>query len=148
MITEFMANYPVIGITIVSFVITLIVTLIYKYMTDQAALKQVRDEIKALKDEMKQYKNDPQKTMEINKKLMEKSFEPMKHTMKPMLISFLPIILIFAWLRDSVPATEAIINLPFSIPKAGINTGIGWFGVYFVTALIFNSVLRKVLKVY
>lgn len=148
MVTQFIVNNPIWGIIVVSFVITLIITLIHKYTTDQEKLKQAKEEMKEIKAEMKEYRNDPQKTMELNKKLMAKSMESTRQTFKPMLISFLPVIIIFAWLRNSLPIDEVLIQLPFSIPKMGVNTGFGWFAVYIVTAIIFSSVLRKVMKVY
>ncbi len=128
---------PLYGIIIVSFVITLITTVVYKYATDQEALKKLKDENKELQAKMKEHKENPAKIKEINSELAKKSMESLKHQIKPMIITFLPLFLIFGWLRKSYAGSTENIFLIF-----------GWFGTYFVFSFIFSIVLRKVLKVY
>jgi len=90
------------SIIIVSFVIALIVTLVYKWMTDQTLMKALKDDIKGFQKEMKEFKQDPKKVMEIQKKAMETNMKYMMHSFKPTLITFIPIIIIFGWMHANL----------------------------------------------
>jgi uncharacterized membrane protein (DUF106 family) len=90
---------PLFAILIVSFGFTLLLTLVYKWMTDQHMMKSLKDEMKGHREEMKKHKDNPQKVMELNKKSMEANMKYMMHSMKPTLITFIPIIIIFGWLN-------------------------------------------------
>jgi uncharacterized membrane protein (DUF106 family) len=91
---------PLGGLVIISFLLTVLVTLVYKYMTDQELLKSIKKEMKDIRKEMKEFREDPKKMMELQKESMEKSMIQMKNTFKPMLITFIPLILVFGWLRE------------------------------------------------
>jgi uncharacterized membrane protein (DUF106 family) len=85
------------AVIFISFIISLIITLVYKFMTDQDLMKSLKTDMKKHSDEMKLHKNDPNKMMESQKKVMEVNMKYMMHSMKPTLITFLPIIIIFGW---------------------------------------------------
>ncbi|MBU0666242.1 MAG: EMC3/TMCO1 family protein [Nanoarchaeota archaeon] len=87
------------SILIISFMLTLLITLVYKYATDQHLMKKLKSEMKSLQNELKKFKNDPKKAMAHQKKIMEKNMEYMKHSFKPTLYTFIPIIIIFGWLN-------------------------------------------------
>ena len=55
-----------IGMLLVTFVITLITTLIQKYATDQKALKELWAEQKLLQEETKKFKDNPEKMSELS----------------------------------------------------------------------------------
>jgi|SRR3989344_1230966 len=125
------------GIIIIAFILTLLTTLVYKYFTDQEALKNIKEENKKLQEEMKSHKGNPAKMAELQKQALQKGLiEPMKHQIKPLLITFLPFILIFGWLRTTYGDVGTIF------------LGMGWFGTYFIFSIIFSMALRKVLKVH
>ncbi len=126
---------PLLGILTISFLLTLIITILYKVFTDQEALKTIKDELKDMREEMKNFKDDPQKMMELNKKSMQKSLEQMKHTIKPMLITMLPLLIIFSWLRSTYSEIGPLI------------LGLSWLWVYIISSVIFSIILRKILKV-
>jgi len=116
---------PIISIALIAFIVTIIITLIHKFTTDQKKMKEIKKEMKTHQDEMKKCKDDPKKMMDINKKVMEKNMEFMKHSFKPMLFSFLPIILIFGWLNTHMvyypimPEQEFDIALTFDPSAIG-----------------------------
>ena len=85
-------------IAIISFVLSIIVTLIYKYTTDQKMMKEIKDYLKESQNDMKKVKDDPKKVLEIQKKAMEKNFEYMKQTLIPMIITMIPVLFIFGWM--------------------------------------------------
>ncbi|MEK6973888.1 MAG: EMC3/TMCO1 family protein [Nanoarchaeota archaeon] len=148
MAIEFIVKYPLLSVILLSLLMTFITTIIYKYTTDQTKLKSYREELKNIKKQMNESKQDLSKLNDLQKRSMEISMDQLKHSLKPMIITFVPAILIFALIKDSLPITQVILNMPFDIPKMGDNEGFGWFGVYLVTSFAFSSLLRKFLKVY
>ena len=142
---EFAQNYPLISIIVFTFLITLILTLIYKFTTNQQRIKELRDEQKKLQEQIKQEK-DKDKLIDIQKEMLQKSSEMMKYTFKSMIITFIPVIIMFAYLKSLYANTGHIINWGTNIPI--FTTGLGWFWLYLIFGIIFNITLRKMLKVY
>ena len=87
------------AVIIMSFLISLIITLIYKYTTDQNLMKSLKEEMKELQKEMKELKSNPEGAMQVQKKLMKTNGKYMMQSMKSTLYSFIPIILIFGWMN-------------------------------------------------
>ena len=56
------------AIIILSFLITLFITVVYKFATDQNLMKKLKDEMKGMQKEMKLLKDNPQKAMAHQKK--------------------------------------------------------------------------------
>ncbi len=79
-------------------IITLLITLIYKYTTNQSLMKDLKGELKSLQKQVKELKDQPQKAMEVQKKMMQTNSKYMMHSFKPMLFTFLPIIIFFGWM--------------------------------------------------
>src|SRR3989344_1002914 len=118
------------GLIIICFFLMLITTLIYKYFTDQEAMKNLKDEMKQIQDDMKKFKDDTGKMMELQKLSFSKMIESFKHQLKPMLITFVPFMILFPWLR-----------LKYG-DMGDLFLGMGWFGNYLVFGIIFNIILR------
>ena len=127
---------PLGAILIISLILTFLITLAYKYLTNQATLKAMKQEMDGLRKEIKVNKDDPKKLMEIQKKSMQQSLEQMKHTIKPMIITFIPLVIIFGWLRNSYTPIGKILG-PLT-----------WIWVYIIFSIVFSMILRKVMKVY
>ncbi|KHO46823.1 MAG: hypothetical protein QS98_C0001G0082 [archaeon GW2011_AR3] len=90
---------PAIVIISLSIILSVLITLIYKWMTDQSLMKSLKDDIKKSQEDMKKHKDNPKKMLEIQKSAMEKNMKYMMHSMKPTLITFIPLILVFGWLN-------------------------------------------------
>jgi uncharacterized membrane protein (DUF106 family) len=129
---------PVFGIFVVSLILTLLITIIYKYVTNQEEMKQLKTEIKELQKKMKEHKEDPKKAMEVQKEAMSKNMSYMMKSLKPTLITFLPLILVFSWLRNAYEGMD-LNFLGF------INS---WIWVYIIFSIVLSMMLRKALKVY
>src|SRR3989344_6529305 len=86
---------PVLVIVGLSLVLSILITFIYKWMTDQTLMKQLKQDIKKLQEQMKANRNNQKKMLEINKLAMEKNMQYMGKSMKPTLVTFIPLILIF-----------------------------------------------------
>ncbi len=135
------------NILMMSLILTSLITIMYKLLTDQILLKELKTQVKNHQKEMKNHKDDHQKMMEIQKQTMSLNMKYMKHSMKPMLFTFIPIILIFGWLRNHQAIGKIdILSWGFHIPLFG--TGLGWLGTYIISSIIFSMIIRRVLKVY
>jgi len=64
-ITSLMLQNPLLSISLISIILALATTLIYKYATDQSMLKQIREDTKKYQEQLKTHKGDPQKMLEI-----------------------------------------------------------------------------------
>ncbi|MBI2140063.1 DUF106 domain-containing protein [Candidatus Woesearchaeota archaeon] len=93
-------KFPLIAVVLfLSFFITLLVTLIYKFTTNQDLMKQLKQETKELQKEMKELRNDPKKMMEVQKKAMGTNMKYMRQSLRSTLYTFIPIILLFGWMN-------------------------------------------------
>lgn len=106
---------PLFGMIFVTVIMTVITTLIYKYATDQKALKIHREEMKKIQKKMKESRDDPKKAMKLQKEMWSKSKGSFKQSLKPMLITFIPVILFFSWLGAT------LVFAPL-LPGAVVNT--------------------------
>jgi len=89
-------------IFIISIGISLIITIIYKLVTDQNLMKTLKTDMKKMQKEMKAMKLQPEKVASHQKILMKKNMEYMKHSMKPTLITMLPVLLLVGWLATHI----------------------------------------------
>lgn len=137
---------PVWFILLVSVILSLVTTLIYKFATDQSLMKQIKDDIKKYQEQLKQCKSDPAKSLEIQKQMMPLNSKLMMQSMKPMLITIIPFIVVFQLLAR-VYSGYVVIPLSFHFPLSGLETGLGWIGTYIIFSMIFTTLFRKALKV-
>ncbi|MDP3918425.1 MAG: EMC3/TMCO1 family protein [Nanoarchaeota archaeon] len=126
------------NLILISFLITGAITLVYKFMTDQTLMKELKAEMKSMQKEMKEFKNDPDKMIGLQKQVMEKNLKYMMQSLKPTIITFIPIIIIFGWLRTYYTELGDPIVL----------FGLSWFWSYFIITIILSIALRKLLKVH
>ena len=107
---------PVLWVVIIlSFIVSVIIIVITKYMTDQALMKKLKDDIKEHQKQIKELKSEPAKAMEVQKKAMELNMKYMMHSLKPTIITFIPIILIFGWMSSTFAYESIKPNQEFSI---------------------------------
>lgn len=111
---------PIAAIAIISFIISFIITIVYKYMTDQTMMKDLKTRQKDMQKQMKAHKKDPDKMMKLQKQAMELNMKYMKQSFKPTLITLLPILIIFGWLNANLaydplmPGQEFTATLQFN----------------------------------
>lgn len=113
------------SITLISFIISLVTMLIYKFATDQNLMKQLRSELKELQNEMKQLKDKPKEAMKVQARFMETNMKYMMQSMKPMIFTLLPALVIFGWMGSHFayaslqPNTEFRLTAHFSPGTSG-----------------------------
>jgi len=139
-ITSWMLQNSLLSITLISAVLALATTLVYKYATDQSMLKQIREDMKKYQEQMKVHKGNAEKLSEIQKQIMPLQSKMMAQSMKPMIITIIPFIVIFKVLGD-IYTTMIVIPLSFWPGH------LGWVGTYVILSMIFTTLFRKVLKV-
>ncbi|MBW3020994.1 DUF4199 family protein [Candidatus Woesearchaeota archaeon] len=106
---------PFFLILLFSFAISLLITLVYKAVTDQDLMRSLKAEMKELQKEMKELRKDPQKMMEVQKKSMETNMKYMTHSFKPTLITLIPIIIIFGWMSSNLAVYPILENDTFPV---------------------------------
>lgn len=82
--------------------LSILITLIYKWMTDQDEMRDLKKKTKEYQKKMKQLKNDPDKLMKVQKEAMQVNSKYMMKSMRPTLVTFLPVIIIIGWLSSSL----------------------------------------------
>lgn len=125
------------GMLIIIFILTAITTLIQKYTTDQETLRNLKKEQKELSEEMKKYRSNPEKVLELQKSALPTSMKIMELSMRSAFYTIIPFILLFRWFMDYFA----------EIPEFRFFGFFSWFWFYLVFAIIFSSILRKVLRV-
>jgi len=129
-VIEIITANPKTSLIVISVFITLVMTIVTKYVTNQNRMKELKDIQKACNIRLKENRNDPKVISEVNKQLMECSLELMKHSFKPMFYTFIPIIIIFWWIKNIfTPILEH------------------WIWWYLGSAIIASIIFRKVFKV-
>ena len=126
-----------IGMTIIVLFISLFMTLVQKYATDQKTLREMKKEQKRLNNEMREVKNHPEKMMELQKESMKLFAPMMKLSMRPIIYTSIPLILFFRWFMD-------YFNTLGNPHVFGV---FSWFWFYLLGSLVFSSILRKALDV-
>ncbi len=143
---EFATSMPLLSIIVFSFFITLFFLFIYKIFTNQDELKNLREKTKELQEKIKAEK-DPNKAMILQKEMLQLSAQQMKHNLKPMLITYIPsLLIIFVWLRGLYTDVGNIIYWKVDLPL--FHDGAGWLLSYIIFSIVFNTILRKAMKVY
>ncbi len=106
---------PFLGILLLSFVLTLLLTLAYKYLTNQAEMKRLKEEQKEYQKKFKELKDKPEEMMRLQKEAMSKNMEYMKHSLKATLITLLPIILVLGWMTAHLSYEPIYPGEPYSV---------------------------------
>jgi uncharacterized membrane protein (DUF106 family) len=110
-----LALQPIYVILIISLTITVIMTLLYKLLTDQKLMKALKQEMKHLQKEVKEFAHHPEKMAEAQKKMMQKNLEYMKHSMKPTLVTMIPILLLIGWLSSHLTFIPLLPGQAFNV---------------------------------
>jgi uncharacterized membrane protein (DUF106 family) len=119
---------------------TLVSTLLMKYLTDQEHLKSLKKRQKELQKDIReaQKKKEFTKLEELNKEAMDIALTMMKasFSIKMMLITMIPFLLLFSWLRGiySTPTVDGGVLLK------------SWFWWYLGSAIVSSMIYRKIFR--
>lgn len=109
---------PVSVIIGVSLLVSVLITLVYKYMTNQNEMKRLKEQQKEFQKRMKELRSNPDEMMKVQKEAMKANMEYMKQSLKPTLITMLPIILIFTWMAGHLSYEPVYPDEQYSITAA------------------------------
>ena len=135
---SFVSSAPLTFLLVTSFVISLIVTVAYKYFTNQEMMKALKEDITRIQKELKNSKDNQARMMELNKEVLDKNMKYMMHGFIPSLITLVPLLIIFGWLRNAYKDTS--LNFLGFIDS--------WLWVYILVSIVASILIRKMLKVY
>jgi uncharacterized membrane protein (DUF106 family) len=136
---------------IISALITLIVTLIYRFLANQGEIKKLSLSMKEMQAKIKEaQKSNPTEANKIANELLALQNKRMAHTMKPMFISsILLIILVLPWMGGLF--SHVAFKLPFPWPSflSWLVPGLfsQWLAWYILASIPFNMMYRRFLGV-
>lgn len=126
------------GMIIVVFLLSIIMSIVQKYTTNQKELREIKKLQKELQQKAKDNKHDPQKSMEYQKELMSLMPKQMKLGMRTIVYTGIPFVLLFRWFTDYFLLIEEMTGAP--VRFLGV---FSWFWFYLITTMIFSSIIKK-----
>lgn len=106
---------PFLTILVLSLFISIIITLVYKLITNQELMKSLKEKQKDYQKQMKELRSQPEQMMKMQKEAMKLNMQYMKQSFKPTLITMIPIILIFGWMAAHLSFEPVYPDEPYSI---------------------------------
>lgn len=144
MVELFFGLKPVLAELIVAVVVTFLSTIPYRFLTDQAKVREIKEKQKELQKKVKEVpKENTEEAGKLSKEVLELTNKQMMMNMKPMFVTLGLVILILPWMSGAFVGQIAL--LPFSLPFFG--NDFGWLAWYFFISLPFTTLFRKLLGV-
>jgi len=106
---------PLFAVGLVSLVVSVIITVIYKYTTNQSLMKDLKGEMKEFQKEIKELRDKPEQAMKVQKEMMQTNMKYMSHSFRSTLFTMLPIILIFGWMNVNFAYEPINPDEPFAV---------------------------------
>jgi uncharacterized membrane protein (DUF106 family) len=140
-----MFNLPVPILEIfASAAITLVITIIYKFLANQNEMKQLKVSMKEKQSKIKELqKTNPQEANKMLNEVMALSSKQMRMNMKPMLLTLVVVSITLPWLGQTFPG--AVVKLPFTLPY--FENDLGWLAWYIIVSIPLGYYFRKLLRV-
>lgn len=127
-----------IGMLIILFVLSAILTVLQKYTTDQDELKKIKKDQKVIQKQMKELKDHPEKMMALQKEQMKMLPKQMKLGMRTVVYTSIPFIILFRWFNDYFGSIAEATGE--TVKFFGI---FSWFWFYFIFFMIFSMIMKK-----
>ena len=124
------------GMILIVLALSLFMTIIQKYATDQKTLKEMREEQKKMHEELKKLERGSKEYAELSMKSMKFTVPMMKLSMRAVAFTGIPFLLFIRWFNDF-----------FSLLDFKFLGFLNWFWFYLIFSIIFSSIFRKILKV-
>ena len=125
--------------------LSLMMVILTKFLTDQNLIKNIKKEMKILNDKIKRAQKEG-KTGDVSKhtnEMLKLSSKQMRQSLKPMIFSF-GIFIVAIWFFGMYYA-DLIVTAPFTVPFIGKE--LNWFWWYFFIVFGTNFLFRKLLEV-
>ena len=90
---------PLWGIILLTFLVSILSILAYKYLTNQVEMKHLKEKQKEFQERMKALKGNTEELMRIQKEAMKVNLDYMRHSFKATLFTLIPLLVIFGWMN-------------------------------------------------
>lgn len=116
-LSPFSALSPIWGLLAVSVLTGIVMVMIFKYTSNQAAIRNTKDKISAYFMEIRLFKDDLGLMLDAQKRILRTNLTYMKYSVIPMLVMIVPVLLILVQLgiryaaRPLVPGESALVEL-------------------------------------
>ena len=136
------AFQPHVAITILSLVLTSIVLILGRIVTN----KKIMSEIKAKTEDLRVKLAEAQKagnkeiTNQLLNEMMKANSQYMQHSFKMLIVSLIVVAVFLPWAGHTY-ASKAVAILPFSLPIIG--SSLTWVYWYFLTSFAAGWIIRK-----
>ncbi len=128
-IMDLVTKYPAGSLIVVSAIVTLISTLITKWLTNQEHLRSLKERQKVIQKDLKNHKPGEKMFEELQSEMLQITGTMMKSSFKPMFVTIIPFLLLFNWIKNSYEGV-----LPH------------WIWWYIGSSIAFSMLYRKWLK--
>lgn len=116
---------PILAILILSLILGIISTLLQKYLTDQAKMRRIRDDVKKFQKQYKELaRKNPEKALALQQKMLPLQMDMMKESFKPLLVTLIPFLAVFFWLGMHFAYHPIEPDQPFTV-TATFEEGVG-----------------------
>ena len=105
---------PLIVIALLSFILALVINILYKFLTNQALMKGLKEEMKEYQKRIRKEKGNPAEMARLQKLAMSANMKYMMQSMRPTLITFLPAILLIGWFSAHLSVDTIMPNQEFT----------------------------------
>lgn len=126
------------GMLIVVLILSVLMSLVQKYTTNQKELKELKKLQKDLQKKANAHKHDPKKSMEYQKEMMALMPKQMKLGMRTIVYTGIPFVLLFRWFTDYFMVLEESTGVP--VRFFGF---LSWFWFYLIWSMVFSSIIKK-----
>ncbi len=147
-------NMAALEIFLISFATVVAQNVLFKRLSDQAALKELRLQTEKIMARQKEVRKsgDLDKYNELLKEQSDLQMKRLNLTMKPNMLSSFAFILAVMWMQKTYAATKIILPLAIPIPvwhwpPIALTSTLGWFGWYLLIALTSSLIVRDVLGI-
>jgi len=122
-------SYPVYSIIVLSAIVTLISTLVTKWLTNQDHLRSLKERQKQIQKDLKKCKPGDKIFEELQSEMLQITMTMMKSSFKPLLITFIPFLILLGWIRKTY---DPLLS--------------GWLWYYIGASLVSSLIYRKIFK--
>ena len=142
---------PMLGIFIISSLVTFIISIINKKVMGSTSSKGVKDKMQKIRGDLleAQKSGNKEKVDEEMKKMMEMNSEYLHSMIKPLtvslVISMLFVILFYPWLTETYNG-KILLTLPEAFPIIG-GKGVTWVVWYILCSVLISIALKKIMGI-
>jgi len=129
---------------IIAIIIVFIATLFSKFIVNQSALRELKNEQKEKQEKLKELqKTNPKEAAQMMNDILRLTNKQLRMNIKPLILTLILAIIFLPWL--AIVFTEPVVYLPFSLPF--FENDFGWLAWYIIVSFPLNSLFRKFMGV-